>query len=442
MVKSNLHTVLTFILFFTLFFSLNVKADDEMFIGNWQGFISVQEQKLNISVTFEQVGSELKGTIDIPQQNLVDYPLDIREVNDNKIVFAMNNIPGDPVFEGTLNNNNITGTFKQSNNKLQFNLSRAQKSEDKNNEINLKGSEREIAIPVEGGNIYGSLTYPKVHDINDPIAIIVAGSGPTNRNGNTPLIEQKINNLKDIAHYLANNGILSIRYDKRGVGKSSYLVDSKTPTFGQYREDILQVIEYIKSNLGREADQIFLIGHSEGATLSIMAAQKVNDLAGLILLAGPGYKQETLLRNQLKRQNKMLYENDKIDSEDILVKALDDLIKAIQNNKKFNIDDYNIPDDFKNIYLSLNNQREFSSQWLKTDPANLLSKVNIPTCIIQGSNDQQVSEEDAKRLSKAVDDEIETYKYMEGINHLLFKDKHQVDEEILDTIVNFIKQYE
>lgn len=441
MAKSNLHIVLIFIIFVILFFTINVKADEEMFIGNWRGFISVQEQKLNFSVSFEKVGRDLKGSIDIPQQNLVDYPLDIREVNDNKIVFAMNNIPGDPVFSGTLTENNIKGTFKQNNNKLQFILTKVQKSDDENKEIILKGSEREIEIPVKGGKLHGSLTYPRVHDINDPIAIIVSGSGPTNRNGNTPLIEQKINNLKDIAYYLSNNSILSIRYDKRGVGKSSNLINDKTPTFSQYKEDILKIIEYIKNNLGRKEKQIFLIGHSEGATLSIMTAQEVNDIAGLILLASPGYKQETLLRKQLDRQNEVLYENDRIKSKDILTRALDDLINSIEKNKEFNLDEFNIPDNFKNIYKSLNNQREFSNQWLNTDPAKLLSKLSIPTCIIQGSNDQQVSKEDAERLSKAVEDEFETYKYIEGVNHLLFKDDHQVDKEILKTIVNFVKQY-
>ncbi len=443
MLKTNLHILFTFTLLFILFFSLNIKADDDLFVGNWEGFISVDGQKLNITVTFEKAGGDLKGSIDIPQQNLIDYPLDIKGINDNEIIFAMNNIPGEPVFEGILNNNNIQGTFKQNNNKLQFSLNRTQSSNNNiDDEIILKGNEREVEIPVKGGKLYGSLTYPKVHDINDPIAIIIAGSGPTNRNGNTPLITQKINNLQDTAYYLANNGILSIRYDKRGVGESKILVDKKTPTFNQYSQDILDIIEFIKNNLGRSEEQIFLIGHSEGSTLSIMTAQKANDIGGLILLAGPGFKQETLLRQQLKKQNQRLYKNNKINKKDILVKALDDLISAIENDDEFNIEKYKIPDDFKNVYLSLNNQREFSKEWLKTDPANLLSNLKIPTCIIQGSEDQQVSQADSERLAEAVDDDIEKYKYINGVNHLLFKDKHQVENEILDTIVNFIKQYD
>src|SRR6056297_416657 len=443
MLKTNLHILFTFTLLFILFFSLNIKADDDLFVGNWEGFISVDGQKLNITVTFEKAGGDLKGSIDIPQQNLIDYPLDIKGINDNEIIFAMNNIPGEPVFEGILNNNNIQGTFKQNNNKLQFSLNRTQSSNNNiDDEIILKGNEREVEIPVKGGKLYGSLTYPKVHDINDPISIIIAGSGPTNRNGNTPLITQKINNLQDTAYYLANNGILSIRYDKRGVGESKILVDKKTPTFNQYSQDILDIIEFIKNNLGRSEEQIFLIGHSEGSTLSIMTAQKANDIGGLILLAGPSFKQETLLRQQLKKQNQRLYKNNKINKKDILVKALDDLISAIENDDEFNIEKYKIPDDFKNVYLSLNNQREFSKEWLKTDPANLLSNLKIPTCIIQGSEDQQVSQADSERLAEAVDDDIEKYKYINGVNHLLFKDKHQVENETLDTIVNFIKQYD
>ena len=425
-----------------LVFSINVMAQNNKFVGNWDGAILVNEQKLNINVTFEMTGNNLIGTIDIPEQNIFDYPLEIENIKGRNIIFQMNNVPGNPVFEGLLEDNQIKGVFKQNNNKLDFSLTKA-KVTDKNavDEIKLKGTEKKVEIPVEGGKLYGSLTFPKVHDINDPIAIIIAGSGPTNRNGNSSLIKGKINNLKDIAYYLSNNSILTLRFDKRGVGASSSLVDKKTPTFTQYSQDIINIIEYINNNLGRENDQIFLIGHSEGGTLSIMTANEVNNLAGLILLASPGYKQSTLLYNQLERQNQRLYQKGKLESPDILTEALDELIEAIENNEEFDIENYNIPTNFKNAYMSLNKQRDFAREWLKTDPAQLLSQINIPTSIIQGSNDQQVSKGDSLRLSKAVKDEIETYKYIDGLNHLLFKDSHQVDNEVLETVLQFINQY-
>ena len=441
MFNLRLHKINLFIIIILLLLTINVRAaDEEMYIGKWQGAIVINEQNLNILINFEKIGNTLKGTIDIPQQNLTDYPVEIKELTGENIVFLLSNIPGDPTFSGSLNEDRIEGKFSQHGSSYNFFLKRDTSSQKEVDQIKLKGREEEISIPVRGGNLEGTLTFPKVHDNKDPVAIIIAGSGPTNRNGNTPLINMKINNLKDIVYHLANNGILSIRFDKRGVGESSNLVDKKTPPFSQYRNDIINIIDYIKRNLGRREEQIFLIGHSEGSTLAIMTAEKVNNLAGLVLLAGPGFKQETLLKNQLARQNKILYENDKIESEDILIRALDDLIIAIENEQEFNINEYNIPEQYRNVYLSLNNQREFSKEWLKTDPASILSNLHTPTCIIQGSNDQQVSKEDAEKLSKAVNDEIEDYHYIEGVNHLLFKEQNQVDEEVLRYIVNFIKQ--
>ena len=69
------------ILLLILVFSSNAMAQNNKFVGNWDGAILVNEQKLNINVTFEMTGNNLIGTIDIPQQNIFDYPLEIENIN-------------------------------------------------------------------------------------------------------------------------------------------------------------------------------------------------------------------------------------------------------------------------------------------------------------------------------------------------------------------------
>lgn len=410
----------------------------DILIGEWEGTLSLSDKNVKTEVSFEKNNDKIRGSINIPSQDINNQPLEIKEINNSKIIFEISNNYTNMIFKGNYSSNLIEGTFSQNGNK-EYNF--VLKSDPQNsNQVKLKGSEQKIEIPVKGGKLSASLTYPKVHDIKDSVAIIIPGSGPTDRNGNTPLIDYQINNLKNISYFMANNDIISIRYDKRGVGESSNLVNNKTPTFTQYSNDILKIIEYIKSNLGRKPQQIFLVGHSEGSTLAIMAAQKVENLGGLVLISGPGFKQEVLLKRQLQKQNEILFEQGKIEDKKLLVEVLDKLIKAIENDEKFDINDYNIPDNYKSVYKSLNNQRAFSKEWLKTSPAEILKDLDIPTCIVQGSEDQQINKDNAKRLSSVVPENNLSFNYIEGVNHLLLEDNNKISGDVLRSVTEFIKR--
>lgn len=442
MIRNNYFKIMffTFISMFLLLTTVQINAEQsDIIFGEWEGLIFLEDKRVYIEVTFDKKDEDINGTINIPSQEISDQPLKIKEINDSEVVFEIKNVSDNLIFKGNYDKDKIEGWYSQNgNNNYNFIV----KNNTKNNEnvLNLTGSEQEVEIPVKDGFLSASLTYPKIHDIKDPVAILIPESGPIDRDGNKPLGEQQINNLKNISYSLANNDIISIRYDKRGVGKSSGLVKSKTPTFTQYRNDILKIIDYIKNNLGRKSQNIFLVGHGEGSTLAIMAAHKVENLAGLVLLAGPGFKQEVLLRRQLKKQNEILYKDDEIEDEQLLVRVLDKLIDAIENDDDFDLSRYNVPDDFKSIYRSLNKQRDFSKEWLNTSPSELLEDVNLPTCIVQGENDQQVSKEDAERLSTGVSKKNLTLKYIKGVDHILLEDNDEISPKVLNTINKFISK--
>jgi hypothetical protein len=407
--------------------------------GKWEGSIFLADSSIKIEVYFENTNDKKQGIVNVPALEVINQPLKINKINNSKITFVINNKSTDMLFEGNFSSNKIKGTFSQKGkNEYNFVLKR---DSNNNKQVELKGSEQQIKIPVKGGDLEAILTYPQVHNISDPVAIIIAGSGPTDRNGNSPLVDYQINNLKYISYFLANNGIISIRYDKRGVGESKNLVDNKTPTFTQYKDDILQVIDYVNNNLGRKNPQIFLVGHSEGSTLAIMAAQNMDKLGGIVLLSSPGFKQEVLLKRQLKRQNEILYNQGRIQEKNLLVRTLDELIKAIEQDNKFSLSEYNIPDNYKSIYKSLNNQRDFSKEWLKTSPAKILKTLDLPTCIVQGGDDQQIKKENAERLSSVVSKDNLSLNYIKGVNHLLLEDNNKISEEVLKTITEFIKKY-
>ena len=98
------------------------------------------------------------------------------------------------------------------------------------------GQEEEITLETKTGDIKGFLLIPSVSE-KTPLVLIIAGSGPTDRNGNNPMM--KNNSLKMLAKELQKNGIASLRYDKRGVGesKSSALQESDL-RFENYVQDV------------------------------------------------------------------------------------------------------------------------------------------------------------------------------------------------------------
>lgn len=158
-------------------------------------------------------------------------------------------------------------------------------------------SETIVKLKTETGTIEGSLLVPSGKE-KGPAALIIAGSGPTDRDGNNPAMTN--NSLKMLGQELLKNGIATLRYDKRGVGKS---IDAGS------KEEDLRFEHYIADAedwIRRLADDerfssIFVIGHSEGALLGMIVSQGKN-VDGFISIAGPGLPADELLKKQLTSQ--------------------------------------------------------------------------------------------------------------------------------------------
>ena len=126
--------------------------------------------------------------------------------------------------------------------------------------------------------------------------LIWSGSGPTDRDGNSAL--GLINNsLKMLAHALAEAGYVSVRTDKRGVGASAAAAPPETEhRFETYVEDAARWAGFLKEH--PRIRNVFLLGHSEGALIATMAAQQFRG-AGLLLIAGTGFRAPDILRRQI-----------------------------------------------------------------------------------------------------------------------------------------------
>ncbi|MEW9668546.1 alpha/beta hydrolase family protein [Ammoniphilus sp. 3BR4] len=143
--------------------------------------------------------------------------------------------------------------------------------------------EDEVKITSEV-EIYGTIAVPKDVEGKVPAVIIVAGSGPIDRDGTIGKGKLRTNLYKDLAYFLTEKGFITFRFDKRGTGKSGgeWL---KTGMWDLVR-DIEQVYQYLKEHPQVDESKIILAGHSEGTVLVTAVAERQKEIAGLMLLSG------------------------------------------------------------------------------------------------------------------------------------------------------------
>jgi len=131
-------------------------------------------------------------------------------------------------------------------------------------------SESEIILKTSTGDISGTLTVP-CNVKTSPVVLIIAGSGPTDRNCNSSL-GIKTNAYKMLAEKFWRKGISTLRFDKRGIGKSkTAMIDENEATFETYIDDVVGWISLLQSD--QRFSRIIVLGHSEGSLIGIIACR-------------------------------------------------------------------------------------------------------------------------------------------------------------------------
>src|SRR6202162_871090 len=149
----------------------------------------------------------------------------------------------------------------------------------------------------------GTLTMPAKYSARLQVALIVAGSGPTDRNGTPagPLRAQNNSNLYAIlAWQLADAGIASVRYDKRSLGENLQKINLAETSIDDFIADVIAGARNLAAD--RRFSKVVLIGHSEGAELVLQAANRGAPAAGIAMLSGAGRPIMAVLREQLSKQ--------------------------------------------------------------------------------------------------------------------------------------------
>jgi pimeloyl-ACP methyl ester carboxylesterase len=260
----------------------------------------------------------------------------------------------------------------------------------KSGEMQLAGT---MALPDSGGPF--------------PAVLFLAGSGQTDRNENNKRLH--INAFYDISHYLAQNGIASIRYDKRGVGQSEG--DHWATGFYDHAQDALAALQYLKQQASIQAESIFMLGHSEGAFLAVKLAGSGVEVAGIILLAGGAQSGEAVLKWQvvqvargLKGINGWLIKALRID----VLKAQQKHIDRIKRSKK----------DWYRVQLIAKINAKWLREFMTYDPSEDLPKITVPVLAIAGSKDIQVDPGDLERMARLVKAPFEQH-LIQDMTHIL-----------------------
>lgn len=289
-------------------------------------------------------------------------------------------------------------------------------------------TETNVTLKINIDQLFGTLTVPDGMK-KGPVALIIAGSGPTDRNGNNPMM--KNNSLKLLAEALAKNGIASLRFDKRGIGESKKsAITESSLVFENYTEDAKSWINFLKQD--KRFTQLTIIGHSEGSLIGMIASGKANKF---VSIAGAGESADKLIKSQISsKSNKQL--------EDMTFPIIDSLKAGNKVNKV---------DPLLNSLFRASIQPYLIS-WFKYDPQSEIKKLNIPVLIIQGNNDLQVSVKDAEELSKAkTNSELVIVDKMNHIMKIIEGDKQAnmesysnenlpISETMVNKIVSFIKE--
>ena len=239
-------------------------------------------------------------------------------------------------------------------------------------------SESPYTVHSAGLELGGTLTLPRAATAKMPLVVIIAGSGPTDRNGNS-MMGIRPNSYAQLAWRLAERGIASLRYDKRVLPPTKGTVDITRLTLEDFAADARAAAESLVRD--PRFSRVVLLGHSEGSSLALIAARAGTPVSGVVSVSGLGRPLGVVLREQLSRQ---------FDSA-TLVRYDTAMAQYLRGETP-----QDVPPLLAMLFVPIN--QHFMKSLATFDPPAAIRAVRQPVLILQGGQDLQVTVADAERL--------------------------------------------
>jgi len=259
---------------------------------------------------------------------------------------------------------------------------------------------RELSIEAGPIRLHGTLQTAQAVAGAEPV-LILAGSGPTDRDGNSPL-GVRASPYRLLAQALAERGVTSLRVDKRGIGASAAPMGSEADLrLAHFAADARLWAAALREQTGARC--VWLLGHSEGVLHALLAAEQREGICGLVLVSGFGRRLDVVIAEQLRANPA---------NAPILDEALHILAELTAGRP--------VPGDRVSPALAplfRPSVQPFMIDMLSRDPADLVRSFPGPVLVVQGTTDLQTRVADAERLAGARPGVA--LRLVEGMNHVL-----------------------
>ena len=377
--------------------------------GSWQGTLEAGGAKLRLvlNLTKSEAGT-YSGKLDSLDQGAT-IPIDRITVNNDAVRLEMKSV--EALFEGILNKERteLTGTFTQGGQPFPLTFKRGEPSEqaaatpkpklDYSAPADAPYTAEDVVVKTPAGHtLAGTLTLPKGASRAKPVGAIVTvtGSGPQDRDEAIGL--PGFRPFRQIADSLARRGTAVLRMDDRGTGASGGTF--KGSTSADFAEDARAGLAYLRTRPEIRPERLGVLGHSEGAIIAPIVAEKEPTLRAIVLLAGIAQPGRIALHFQIKNG----YEHDT----KLTPEKRSELIAAIPAR----IDAMMAADPWMKFFLTY-------------DPAATMRRVKTPVLILTGSRDQQAVPEQVALMEKAFREggnKNATARVLPDLNHLFVHD--------------------
>lgn len=439
--------------------------------GIWEGALNLGALKLRLVFNISKEGDGYKATFDSPDQG-------VKGLAFTKITFADRKLDLEwktaATFGGTLSEDGklLKGDWKQSGQTFPLELKRVEKATEVKRPQTPKPpfpyQSEDVTYPsaAEGVTLAGTLTLPKGEG-PFPAVVLISGSGPQDRD--ETLLEHKP--FAVIADHLTRQGIAVLRFDDRGVGKSTgKFADALAADFAQ---DVRGGVKYLQSRKEIDAKRIGLMGHSEGGLIAPRVAADNREIAFIVLLAAPGVPGHQLVATQtraivlasggkeqeadrVREMNQALIRVavSNLEGEELstaMKKALKTFLESLTEEERKGAGE----DALKALEARI---KPLTSPWmrdfLRFDPRPTLARVRCPVLALTGEKDTQVdAKENLPEIRKALEsagNKAVTVRELPGLNHLFQKAKtgapseyatieETISPEVLEILSTWIK---